>query len=314
MSHHTCVEYQGKMYLFGGSSVNGENLNLYSLDLHSWRWNILKPKAANGNAENMLTTRDEHSCVIHNDSMLVFGGFAFGERSNSIYRYNFRMNIWELIKSKGSACPCPRAGHSAVLRYNQEEGDCMYIFGGKDEDNIKLSDTWKFNLTTLEWTQIEASGEPLGRSGHASQVYNDCMIIYGGIFEVTKELNDMHVFNFKKQQWEVLFEELNSPQKPKNASGSGPSPNSVGLKKSITMGGKTNFESSPKKTGKDLTGNQRISTAAKDKERKPKIQLTPIGANKVDDRVIKLESPTSITMKNSFLIKNADPSFEKCYA
>ena len=42
--------------------------------------------------------------------------------------------------------------------------------------------------------------------------------------------------------------------------------------------------------------------------------MTPIGANKVDERQIKLESPTSITMKNSFLIKNADPSFEKCYA
>lgn len=45
---------------------------------------------------------------------------------------------------------------------------------------------------------------------------------------------------------------------------------------------------------------------------KPKI--TPVGAGATDDRVIELESPTSITMRNSFLIKNADPSFEKCYA
>lgn len=79
----------------------------------------------------------------------------------------------------------------------------------------------------------------------------------------------------------------------------------------MTMAGKTNFESSPRKTGKDQT----FGTATKSKENvKPKIKLAPIGANKVDDRVIKLESPTSITMKNSFLIKNADPSFEKCYA
>jgi hypothetical protein len=78
----------------------------------------------------------------------------------------------------------------------------------------------------------------------------------------------------------------------------------------MTSAPKTGFESSPRKEGK-LQG--RMSTA-KGTQRKPKIQLTPIGANKVDDRVIKLESPTSITMKNSFLIKNADPSFEKCYA
>ena len=146
----------------------------------------------------MPHTRDEHSCVVHNESMLVFGGFAFGERSNSIFKYNFRMNTWEKINPKSKAAPCPRAGHSAVIRYNKEEGDHMYIFGGKDDENLKLSDTWKFNLSTLEWTCIENADEPMGRSGHASQVYSDCMIIYGGIFEVTKELNDMHVFDFKK--------------------------------------------------------------------------------------------------------------------
>ena len=48
--------------------------------------------------------------------------------------------------------------------------------------------------------------------------------------------------------------------------------------------------------------------------KKPKLQPLKVGAAQVDDREIKLESPTSITMKNSFLIKNADPSFEKCYA
>ena len=48
--------------------------------------------------------------------------------------------------------------------------------------------------------------------------------------------------------------------------------------------------------------------------KKGKLQPLKVGAAQVDDREIKLESPTSITMKNSFLIKNADPSFEKCYA
>ena len=67
----------------------------------------------------------------------------------------------------------------------------------------------------------------------------------------------------------------------------------------------TNETSSPRKVDQK---------AKKNTPKKPKVTLTPIGANKVDERQIKLESPTSITMKNSFLIKNADPSFEKCYA
>lgn len=33
MSHHTSVEYQGKMYLFGGSNLSTENVDMYSLDL-----------------------------------------------------------------------------------------------------------------------------------------------------------------------------------------------------------------------------------------------------------------------------------------
>lgn len=98
----------------------------------------------------MPHTRDEHSCVVHNECMLVFGGFAFGERSNSIFKYNFRMNTWEKINHKSKAAPCPRAGHSAVIRMD-EVGDHMYIFGGKDDDNQKLNDTWKLNMTTLEW-------------------------------------------------------------------------------------------------------------------------------------------------------------------
>jgi hypothetical protein len=47
------------------------------------------------------------------------------------------------------------------------------------------------------------------------------------------------------------------------------------------------------------------------KKTSPKKKLTLI--NKNEEVVIKLESPTSISMKNCFLIKNEHPSFEKCY-
>jgi len=118
----------------------------------------------------------------------------------------------------------------------------MYIFGGKNDENTKLNDTWKFSLKTFEWTCVQTHIEkmddehlrPVARSGHASQVYKDCMIIYGGILEVTKELNDMHIFDFKKEKWVVMFAELNSPQNPVYNNMATASPNSVALKRSIT--------------------------------------------------------------------------------
>ena len=86
--------------------------------------------------------------------MIIFGGFEFGERTNSIYKYSFKLNLWERLNAKGKTAPCVRAGHSAVIRYHSKDGDHMYIFGGKDDENCKLNDTWKFSLDTFEWTHI----------------------------------------------------------------------------------------------------------------------------------------------------------------
>ena len=65
------------------------------------------------------------------------------------------------------------------------------------------------------------------------------------------------------------------------------------------------------------TGQKELRSSIKNRTqplKKKKIKLLPLRSEKQEERVIKLESPTSISLKNSFLIKNADPSFEKCYA
>ena len=87
--------------------------------------------------------------------MILFGGFVNGERSNEIYRYYFNDNRWELVQHLSSECPPPRAGHSAM-----HYGDSMYIFGGKDEDNNKLNDTWVFNFNTYTWTELICNNTP----------------------------------------------------------------------------------------------------------------------------------------------------------
>lgn len=92
----------------------------------------------------------------------------------------------------------------------------MYIFGGKDDENNKLNDLWKYDFTKDEWEFIDCPADiaPTARSGHTASMYLDkYMIIYGGIFEITKELNDMHIFDIQKREWICLFEEINSPAK-----------------------------------------------------------------------------------------------------
>ncbi len=143
------------MYLFGGSSGEKENRDLYTLDLQRLTWSIMHVKYSSSE-EDLPITRDEHSCVVLHDSMIIFGGFAFGRRTNDIFRFNFKNFQCTKILPKNDSLPCPRAGHSASIRIDERKGDCMYIFGGKDDENNKLDDLWKFNFQTKEWTEIRA--------------------------------------------------------------------------------------------------------------------------------------------------------------
>ena len=150
ISNHTLVVYEPheKVYLFGGitretKEGGGSNGEMYSLELNKYQWQLIKAKPLNGNRKNVPGARDEHTAIVHEDSMVIFGGFAGGEgglsggisssrRTNDIYKYHFKENTWERIKAKGGVLPPPRAGHTAVVRYDEENGDSMYIFGGKD--------------------------------------------------------------------------------------------------------------------------------------------------------------------------------------
>ena len=107
--------FKNKMYLFGGSSRECENAEMFTLDLKLFKWAIVKVKADKDEPINLPKTRDEHSCVMNGNSMIVFGGFTFGQRSNEIFEFNFVTNTWRLVAHASKETPLPRAGHSAVI-------------------------------------------------------------------------------------------------------------------------------------------------------------------------------------------------------
>lgn len=155
----------------------------------------------------MPLARDDHTAVVYEGSMVIFGGFTSdGERSNDLYRYHFKDNKWERVSVLGQDAPAPRAGHSALVF-----GDSMVIFGGRDQDSNKLNDIWIFNFSTYQWEEIVITDEelkPSPRSGHSACLYKDMMIVFGGIHEVTKELDDMFLFDFRNRRWILFFEEI----------------------------------------------------------------------------------------------------------
>ena len=75
-----------------------------------------------------------------------------GERTNLVYKFNFKGSEWSLMMSDEPR-PCPRAGHQACF-VEVEAQPYMYIFGGKDNDDKMLDDMWRLNLNTQQWQQV----------------------------------------------------------------------------------------------------------------------------------------------------------------
>lgn len=85
------------MYLFGGSGPKSPIYNpdlpvpsaLWILDMKNLRWEYV-----NNAQGDIPISRDDHTSLVYENSMIVFGGFVEGERTNDIYRYHFRENLW----------------------------------------------------------------------------------------------------------------------------------------------------------------------------------------------------------------------------
>lgn len=198
LCRHSAIVKNDQMYIFGGTDGSQEFNRTLVIDLKTSRTRQIVP-----DNKTCPPPLDSHTACLYEDGtaawMIVFGGFAVGERSNTVYSLNLSSEKWKQAHtSKG---PEGRSNHSAVI-YK----DHMYIFGGTSDEGEKLSDLWKLDLRTYAWEELKPHGDiPSGRSGHSAVVYSDVMIVFGGMKDITKETNDMYSYNFETNTW-ILFQ------------------------------------------------------------------------------------------------------------
>ena len=138
--------------------------------------------------------------------MVLFGGFKDGARSNTLFKFSFKLNAWTAVQAKGKRKPEPRAGHVSVIYKNH-----LAIFGGTNEKNQRQNDTWLFNFDYEKWTCLNENQSspnlPLARSGASAVLYSDkFLILSGGIHLITKELDDLWALNLETKTWTQLQE------------------------------------------------------------------------------------------------------------
>lgn len=215
-SHAVTSTNSHSMWVYGGiTSTNNhdplyrEKLNRPQLyDMKEEKWHAID-KYSSYSSDEM---RYGHSLVGYGDSLYVFGGTVYKDKSykhpkitNDLLEFNSKTNSWQRHDSSNSL---PVTGHAAVRIIND-----MYIFFGYNEDYTFVNKVQKFDLLNQvkkSWSEVETKGAIVnGRSGHSAtydHVTNTVYIIGGYILRSRNGFNvgqDLLMFKVADEKWVV---------------------------------------------------------------------------------------------------------------
>ncbi|WP_138751633.1 Kelch repeat-containing protein [Paenibacillus sinopodophylli] len=141
------VEYQGKLYVFGGTNGNGTGSasgptsnTSYVYDPATDQWDT---------KQAMPTARSAASAVVLNNKIYVLGGYNFVSgvltRVAKMEIYDPETNIWTTGTNLTSA--------KAWVGTDVYDGK-IYVFGGTNQSNANLTTVESYNPLTNGWTTL----------------------------------------------------------------------------------------------------------------------------------------------------------------
>lgn len=191
------------MLVFGGYTDGEKASWKYDIGTNTWtRLTRVPDTVGNGSMVGELTAVYYDGCVY------VFGGFD-SESTNALYRYTIATDTWTtVIENNCSASPGCLYRHTAVV---DSANECMLIFGGTPRISPCSDDLWRFDFSTLTWSEVEqptpGDGEtnwPFFRHSHMA-VWNEkvgCMLVFGGsIYEMCVYCDDLWAYHPNSSTW-----------------------------------------------------------------------------------------------------------------
>lgn len=194
--HTKSVEYNGKIYCFGGTdsglnSTSGNTLNTFEIyDIKSNKWT---------SGGTMPEPKEKMGIEIYQDKILIIGGITDRTKltySTNINVYNLKTNTW---KSN-----IPFSYQKAVFT-TQIYKDKLYVFGGNysniDGTSNDCNDVNIYNFKTKSWS----NGGDLSvvRHGATSIKYGINVYIFGGRGNYKNRL-EIEVYNLESNKLEFI--------------------------------------------------------------------------------------------------------------
>jgi hypothetical protein len=189
----SAVVVNTSILVFGGFNNGTCFSDLYELNLLE-----LGPFIAIQPEKGHIVGRFNHSAVVFNDLMYIFGGFSLSHGDhNDLHSYDPICHEWKLIECTG-AIPSPRWGQTCCVH-----GKEMIMYAGSEDPlGDPLDDMYFLDFSDFKWSKFNGI-TPRGRWGHQAVVVNDDMFVYGGEIKshpfVRTPIESMswHIFHMK---------------------------------------------------------------------------------------------------------------------
>lgn len=158
--HSACV-YRDSIYIFGGyEDFRGSTNQLWQYDLLNERWEL---RNLSSSSACHPEPRHNHSAVIYQDSMYIYGGLSNLKPLGDLWRWSWRDKRWFREKTRGQS-PGPLHGHTAIQAFGS-----MFVFGGERQSGRTTRSLWRLNLSNLCWQKIKPKGpRPNPTTWHAA--------------------------------------------------------------------------------------------------------------------------------------------------
>ncbi|KAK4520427.1 uncharacterized protein ATC70_008562 [Mucor velutinosus] len=190
---HASVVYNGKMFVYGGTSKNKCSDTLYVLELDTFTWSMPR-------VYGKVPPACRAHCLLANPSngkIYLFGGGDGQKYHNHLYILDTHTMIWSRPKTLGQK-PSERRAHITVLWQH-----AIYVFGGGDGTKA-LNDVHRLDLKTKEWTAIDTKGtKPTCRGYHTGTLVGSKLVIFGGS-DGKECFGGIHVLDLKTSVWHPI--------------------------------------------------------------------------------------------------------------
>ncbi len=147
--------------IFGGLSFEG---GIHSLG-DTWAYDYSTNSWVELESISSPSSRSALSIVYCSETneIILYGGSGVTDT----WSFDCESQTWSEVETSTN----PGSRYSHAMAYDSQN-DVVILFGGFDGDGWVTDETWQFNCTSREWSQISTTTQPLARYGHV-MVYDD---------------------------------------------------------------------------------------------------------------------------------------------